>query len=257
MDKARAGWWRNRGEMDGVSGTREVGGRGGWNARRRWSRGFARDRVHGRTEARLAAVDVAQDADIDVQHALVPHGDDRSREATPTERCRRENENAPSGGGVEAEVSPRTDARAALLRPRSRGAFAARAGVVMSVEGGVATVMLDGRPTRVGLVRLWEVDDEAFRERVADAFSEVWPDRRGECNSIRRGLYSPDRKPTPLVLTPVDGPDARATVLGYTIVYPSSTVRRPRARFPTTPTRHPRRRATRPIPDREFPRPER
>jgi len=97
----------------------------------------------------------------------------------------------------------------------------------MSVEGGVATVMLDGRPTRVGLVRLWEVDDEAFRERVADAFSEVWPDRRGECNSIRRGLYSPDRKPTPLVLTPVDGPDARATVLGYTIVYPSSTVRRP------------------------------
>ena len=65
----------------------------------------------------------------------------------------------------------------------------------MSVEGGVATVMLDGRPTRVGLVRLWEVDDEAFRERVADAFSEVWPDRGS--NSIRRGLYPPDRKPLP------------------------------------------------------------
>jgi hypothetical protein len=29
-----------------------------------------------------------------------------------------------------------------------------------------------------------------------------------EGNSIRRGLYSKDKKPMPLVLVPLDGPDA-------------------------------------------------
>jgi GNAT superfamily N-acetyltransferase len=95
------------------------------------------------------------------------------------------------------------------------------------MSSGTVTVALDGRPTRVGLVRLWDVDGEAFRERVAQAFASVWPDRCGECDAIRRGLHSSNRRPTPLVLTPLDGPNAREIVLGYTIVYPSSTVRRP------------------------------
>ena len=51
------------------------------------------------------------------------------------------------------------------------------------MSSGAVTVALDGRPTRVGLVRLWDVDGEAFRERVAQAFASVWPDR---CGGMRR-----------------------------------------------------------------------
>ena len=90
------------------------------------------------------------------------------------------------------------------------------------------TLPLNGRDTRVGVLRLWDEsiadDDGSFRGEVADAFAAVWPNRGGECNSIRRGLYRPERKPTPLVLVPLDGPDAYKLVLGYTIIYPSSTV---------------------------------
>ena len=94
--------------------------------------------------------------------------------------------------------------------------------------GDVATVTLGGRSTRVKLVRLWEVDAPAFRERVADVFQSVWPDRRGECVAIRRGAHTPERKPTPLVLVPADESEGETPeVLGYTIVYPSSAVRRP------------------------------
>ena len=97
------------------------------------------------------------------------------------------------------------------------------------VEPRSVTLPLNGRDTRVGLLRLWDasiVDDDNFVGSVADAFASVWPDRRGECNSIRRGLYRPERKPVPLVLVPLDGPDARKLVLGYTIIYPSSSVTR-------------------------------
>jgi GNAT superfamily N-acetyltransferase len=94
--------------------------------------------------------------------------------------------------------------------------------------GDVATVTLGGRSTRVKLVRLWEVDAPAFRERVADVFQSVWPDRRGEEGAIRRGAHTPERKPTPLVLVPADESEGETPeVLGYTIVYPSSAVRRP------------------------------
>ena len=93
------------------------------------------------------------------------------------------------------------------------------------------TLPLGGRDTRVGLVRLWDQSlDDGFRARVADAFAEVWPDRGGECASIRNGLYTPERKPTPLVLVPLDGPDELGRVLGYTIVYPSSAVKAPGGR---------------------------
>ena len=43
------------------------------------------------------------------------------------------------------------------------------------MSSGAVTVALDGRPTRVGLVRLWDVDGEAFRERVAQAFARCGP----------------------------------------------------------------------------------
>jgi GNAT superfamily N-acetyltransferase len=90
--------------------------------------------------------------------------------------------------------------------------------------GHFTTLPLNGRDTRVGLVRLWDIDTPIFRDSVADAFASVWPRRAGECNAIRRGLYTPDRKPVALVLVPMDGPNARNLVLGYTIIYPSSTV---------------------------------
>jgi hypothetical protein len=105
------------------------------------------------------------------------------------------------------------------------------------VERCFVTLPLNGRATRVGLVRLWDdaLIDETFRGAVADAFASVWPNRGGECNSIRRGLYRPERKPVPLVLVPLDGPDAlgaggnggngETPVLGYTIIYPSSKVK--------------------------------
>ena len=94
--------------------------------------------------------------------------------------------------------------------------------------GDVAIVSVAGRSTRVKLVRLWDVDAPAFRERVAHVFRSVWPDRRGECLAIQRGAHTPERKPTPLVLVPADGAVGETPeVLGYTIVYPSSAVRRP------------------------------
>ena len=94
--------------------------------------------------------------------------------------------------------------------------------------GDFATVSVAGRSTRVKLVRLWEIDAPAFRERVAHVFRSVWPDRRGECVAIRRGAHTPERKPTPLVLVPADAAEGETPeVLGYTIVYPSSAVRRP------------------------------
>lgn len=93
-------------------------------------------------------------------------------------------------------------------------------------ERRAVTLPLNGRDTRVGVVRLWDDSiDDAFRGAVADAFASVWPNRGGECSSIRRGLYGPERKPVPLVLVPLDGPNARELVLGYTIIYPSSTVK--------------------------------
>ena len=60
--------------------------------------------------------------------------------------------------------------------------------------GDFATVSVAGRSTRVKLVRLWEIDAPAFRERVAHVFRSVWPDRRGECVAIQRGAHTPERK---------------------------------------------------------------
>ena len=94
--------------------------------------------------------------------------------------------------------------------------------------GDVATVTVAGRSTTVKVIPLWEIDAPAFRERVAHVFRSVWPDRRGECVAIRRGAHTPERKPTPLVLVPADAAEGETPeVLGYTIVYPSSAVRRP------------------------------
>ena len=41
------------------------------------------------------------------------------------------------------------------------------------------TLPLDGRSTRVGLLRLWDLA-EPFRMEVASAFVAVWPERGGE-----------------------------------------------------------------------------
>ena len=99
---------------------------------------------------------------------------------------------------------------------------------MMDAAGDVATVTVAGRSTTVKVIPLWEIDAPAFRERVAHVFRSVWPDRRGECVAIRRGAHTPERKPTPLVLVPADESEGETPeVLGYTIVYPSSAVRRP------------------------------
>ena len=80
--------------------------------------------------------------------------------------------------------------------------------------------------TPVRLVRLWDLSDE-LRSKTAESFVVEWPDREREINSIRTGLYTPARKSVPLVLVPFDRSGTRADVLGYTIIYPSSTVKRP------------------------------
>lgn len=81
-----------------------------------------------------------------------------------------------------------------------------------------------GDSTRVGLVRLWELGD-SLRRCVADVFEAAWPHRDDECNAIRRGLYTPDGRPTPLVMVPMpldydDDNNANDVVLGYTVIYP-------------------------------------
>lgn len=82
-----------------------------------------------------------------------------------------------------------------------------------------------GDSTRVGLVRLWELGD-SLRRCVADVFEAAWPHRVDECDAIRRGLYTPDGRPTPLVLVPIpldydDDNNANDVVLGYTVIYPT------------------------------------
>lgn len=125
-----------------------------------------------------------------------------------------------------------TDARARRMTRTNQGALVGcslSSGAVRTDAGDVPVVTVGGRPTKVRLVRLWEVEDPAFRNAVADVFQSVWPSRKGECVAIRRGTHDPAKKPTPLVLVSVDGSgvDTTPRVLGYTIVYPSSAMKRP------------------------------
>lgn len=88
------------------------------------------------------------------------------------------------------------------------------------------SVFLKGKNfSRVGLVRLWDLG-ESTRQLLADEFVATWPARHGESNSIRRKDFSLTQDSVPLVLVPFDGPDSGKLVLGYVVIYSSSSIYR-------------------------------